>query len=173
MIWGSAFLVYNVLMVEQPPNKSNVPLQIVLFLYCGVVTVVYMLCNYPVFFQTAYAIMVLSLVVSCVRLIRNLKKCNKKLFLTGVASYAFGFFLWNVDNGFCGSLQSLRNVLGPLSPFLELHAWWHLLAGLGTYLGLVFIADLRCSVLGQKARVKVSEKIVKPIKMSHNICEAE
>jgi len=29
-------------------------------------------------------------------------------------------------------------MLGPFSPLFELHAWWHLLAGTGTYLSVLY-----------------------------------
>ncbi|KAL4220740.1 Alkaline ceramidase 3 [Mactra antiquata] len=159
MIWGSAFLIYAIVMVEEPPNKSNIPLQIALFTYCSIVTIVYICSNVPVFFQIAYAIMVLCMVFSCARLIRGLHTCNKNIFIAGVFSYGMGFFLWNIDNSFCTSLRSIREVTGPLSPIFELHAWWHLLAGLGTYLGLIFVADTRCTVLGIKSSIKYWLKV--------------
>jgi hypothetical protein len=49
--------------------------------------------------------------------------------------------VWNVDNHFCKGLNSLRSstspLPAPLKPFTQLHAWWHLFSGLGSYLLLI------------------------------------
>ncbi|WAR27573.1 hypothetical protein MAR_013277 [Mya arenaria] len=49
---------------------------------------------------------------------------------------------------------AMRYHTGFLSPLFEFHAWWHILAGIGTYLGIVFGADARLSVLGYKTKIK-------------------
>ena len=70
--------------------------------------------------------------------------------------YTLGFILWNIDNHFCPRITQLRDSLRPaptaaeadsphplrglldLSPLTQLHGWWHLLAGYGTYVHIVF-----------------------------------
>lgn len=154
MIWGSAFLVYAFCEVKTPPNKHNLPLQVVLFSYCFIVTVVYIYNKNSVFFQISYGIMVVSLVTIAVNTVRQLERTNKALLVAATVTYGTGFILWNIDNEYCQSLQIVRRIAGVLSPVLELHAWWHILAGLGTYLSLIFIAHTRCVVLEQKSRIK-------------------
>mmetsp|Transcript_24980 Transcript_24980/g.48544 ORF Transcript_24980/g.48544 Transcript_24980/m.48544 type:complete len:293 (+) Transcript_24980:207-1085(+) len=53
-------------------------------------------------------------------------------------SLAFAF--WIIDQAVCPSLHAL-----PVNP--QLHAWWHLLAGLNTHFGLQFTMALRQSVV--------------------------
>ncbi|CAG2195512.1 ACER3 [Mytilus edulis] len=63
----------------------------------------------------------------------------RNIFIVATVTYAFGFFLWEIDQNFCGGLKLWRSeVLGPFAPIFELHAWWHLLAGTGTYLSVLY-----------------------------------
>jgi dihydroceramidase len=56
------------------------------------------------------------------------------LYSRGALLFLFGFACWQVDENFCGSLQAVRSYLGPtLGAATELHAWWHLFTGLGSY----------------------------------------
>ena len=58
--------------------------------------------------------------------------------------YGLGFLLWNIDNYYCGPITEFReetlrpsNYLKFLSPFTQLHGWWHLFAGYATYLHIL------------------------------------
>jgi dihydroceramidase len=47
------------------------------------------------------------------------------LSLSGVAYIAVGFFIWNLDNIFCGHIRQWRRAMGlPWGILLEGHAWW-------------------------------------------------
>ncbi|KDQ63236.1 hypothetical protein JAAARDRAFT_29256 [Jaapia argillacea MUCL 33604] len=60
------------------------------------------------------------------------------MFSAGVGFFALGFFIWNLDNIFCGVLTKWKVDFGwPLAFLLEGHSWWHVLTGLGTYLMLM------------------------------------
>lgn len=37
------------------------------------------------------------------------------------------FVLWNVDNFCCSGLRELRAKIPYIGPFLQFHAWWHVL----------------------------------------------
>ena len=74
--------------------------------------------------------------------------------------YLFGFFLWNIDNIFCGNLTSIRtDFLAPkfgfATPLTQLHGWWHLLAGYATYLHIVSCIYHRQVFLGSKAKFEL------------------
>jgi len=57
------------------------------------------------------------------------------MFLWGVVWFLSGFFIWNLDNIFCGTLTGWKKQLGwPAAFLLEGHSWWHLLTGVGSYL---------------------------------------
>ena len=68
----------------------------------------------------------------------------------GLVMYALGGLTWNVDNHFCRRLGQIRSPYGPLPPaarpLTQLHAWWHLFSGMGTYLLLLagLTMRLRC-----------------------------
>ncbi|KAH3815242.1 alkaline ceramidase 3-like isoform X1 [Dreissena polymorpha] len=155
MIWGSAVLIYNLATVEYPAKSHNLLLSAGLFTYCAIVTLVYIMCNIPIFFQIAYGLMVCSLVATAWKVSRSIAWANKTVLVCAVVAYGTGFILWNIDNQFCSSLKSMRYHTGFLSPLFEFHAWWHILAGIGTYMGIIFGADARCSVLGYKTKIKL------------------
>ncbi|KAF8257756.1 ceramidase [Lactarius quietus] len=53
---------------------------------------------------------------------------------TGLLLFLFGFFVWNLDNIFCGSWTQVKRSVGwPIAFFMEGHAWWHIFTGLGTF----------------------------------------
>jgi len=57
-----------------------------------------------------------------------------KALKTGLLLFLFGFFVWNLDNIFCGSWTQVKRAVGwPIAFFMEGHAWWHIFTGLGTF----------------------------------------
>ena len=75
--------------------------------------------------------------------------CTKSRF-----RYLTGFMFWNVDNIYCDNLTRLRErTLNPaqnlrlLSPFTQLHGWWHLFAGYGTYVHILACVQYRLRIL--------------------------
>ncbi|KAN0127928.1 Ceramidase [Lactarius tabidus] len=53
---------------------------------------------------------------------------------TGLFLFLFGFFVWNLDNIFCGSWTQVKRAVGwPIAFFLEGHAWWHIFTAFGTF----------------------------------------
>ena len=51
----------------------------------------------------------------------------RRCFTLSLCLYGFGFILWNLEHILCPHVQNL-----------QLHAWWHLFAGLGTHFLLLF-----------------------------------
>ncbi|THH27670.1 hypothetical protein EUX98_g6519 [Antrodiella citrinella] len=67
-----------------------------------------------------------------------LKTSIARIFSSGVGIFVFGFFVWNLDNIFCGALTGWKRSLGwPAAFLLEGHSWWHIFTALGTYLMIV------------------------------------
>lgn len=154
MIFGSVFLIYSHLEVDKPRNHQNIPLKIVLSLYCLFVTVVYLHTKHVLFFQCSYGLVVVLMVLVCVNNFRKYHEA-RAVFIVATVTYGSGFILWNIDQNFCPGLRFFRsNTLGPFSPLFELHAWWHILAGTGTYLSVLYSAYLRYLVLGSKPEIK-------------------
>ncbi|KAH9514647.1 Alkaline ceramidase 3 [Bulinus truncatus] len=139
MIWGTSFLIYSLYMIDSKPNEENVVLRFILIIYCIIVTLVYILVNVPIFHQVAYGLMVSCIVILASKTLLFMK-CNRKLYFLSLMTYGLGFLLWNVDNVFCSNLRSIRaHPVGQVSGMLfECHAWWHIFAGIGTYLSLLF-----------------------------------
>ncbi|RUS78813.1 hypothetical protein EGW08_013431 [Elysia chlorotica] len=155
MIWGCSFQIYGLFMVTSKPGEKNSLLQIGLFSYCAVVTLVYILINNPIFHQVSYALLILCIVALSTRMLMTLK-CSMPIYFTALFSYAFGFLLWNVDNVFCSQLRSIRE-LPPGSAsgmLLECHAWWHIFAGFGTYMGILFAMHARYVYLKKNPQLK-------------------
>ncbi|KAL3848575.1 hypothetical protein ACJMK2_019425 [Sinanodonta woodiana] len=155
MIWGTAFLVYSFIEVDSPPNSHNKPLEVILLLYCLVVTIIYMTTNNTVFHEIAYGLMVACMVFASVRMLLTME-CSKSLFITAFIFYMVGFLLWNIDNVYCGKLSYIRkDIAGMLGPLSEMHAWWHIGAGLGTYLSIIFVTHTRYTHLKKNPKFKV------------------
>ncbi|KAK3776892.1 hypothetical protein RRG08_024663 [Elysia crispata] len=155
MIWGCSFQIYGLFMITSKPEEKHLLLQIGLFLYCAVVTLVYILINNPIFHQVSYALLILCIVALSTRMLLNLK-CSLPIYFTALFSYAFGFLLWNVDNIFCSQLRSIRELPpGRVSGMLlECHAWWHIFAGFGTYMGILFAMHTRYVYLQRDPKLK-------------------
>lgn len=65
---------------------------------------------------------------------KHITSKTAQLFTTGAVAFAFGFFIWNVDNLLCESITNMKRRVGwPWAFLLEGHSWWHALTGLGSY----------------------------------------
>ncbi|KAJ5138662.1 Ceramidase [Penicillium bovifimosum] len=62
----------------------------------------------------------------------------------GLSMFLGGFFIWNLDNVFCGQMRRMRRAVGlPWGIFLEGHGWWHIMTGIGAYLYITWGIWLR------------------------------
>ena len=61
----------------------------------------------------------------------------RRLLIASLCLYFFGVAIWLTENALCleapGQERSVQPSTKRTMQFLQLHAWWHLLAGLGTY----------------------------------------
>lgn len=61
----------------------------------------------------------------------------------GISSGLFGYFLWNIDFHFCKYVTALKRYVGlPWGFLFELHGWWHILTGIGAYVGMALVEYL-------------------------------
>ncbi|KAF1972905.1 alkaline ceramidase-like protein [Bimuria novae-zelandiae CBS 107.79] len=59
---------------------------------------------------------------------------------SGLGAGLFGYFLWNIDVHLCDYVTSLKRTIGmPWSFLFELHGWWHILTGIGSYVGIAVV----------------------------------
>lgn len=114
------------------------------------ITAYYLHVKDPSFHQAAYAIMTICILGRGMYTVeyklrpamkqRNPAECDNimkqmwRMAWTGMGMFLTGYFLWNMDNAFCGHFQVARNhIMLPWSAMLEGHGWWHILTGLGGY----------------------------------------
>ncbi|GMG34126.1 unnamed protein product [Ambrosiozyma monospora] len=100
----------------------------------------------PVFHQLFYAFLNFGLIFKSISLIkenvpvRATRRYLYKMLAFSFGLFAFGFFIWNCDNIFCGHLIFVRrNYLGlPFGVLTEGHGWWHIFTGLGIYYFIIY-----------------------------------
>ncbi|KAJ3567334.1 hypothetical protein NP233_g6427 [Leucocoprinus birnbaumii] len=110
----------------------------------------YYLYRNPVYHQVVFAMIIFVITGRLTYLLRwsdaakripdKTKREIGKLFGTGASLFAFGFFIWNMDNIFCDFLILRKLSIGwPFAFLLEGHSWWHVFTGAGTYYKLAGI----------------------------------
>lgn len=108
--------------------------------WCSFVTFSYVCLPNPVYHQVAFALILLSSVGRNLYLISRLPAKHSsrqkitRTMVTGIATFALGFAIWNVDNVFCSLLRDWRVPLGMWGFLLQGHGYWHLMTGYGSYL---------------------------------------
>lgn len=90
----------------------------------------------PIYHQVVFATLMLSTAVRTVHLLRKpelrarlpeqMRTVVGRTFTAGASIFAFGFFVWNLDNVFCGTVTGWKKNIGwPGAFLLEGHSWWH------------------------------------------------
>ncbi|WVQ96828.1 hypothetical protein IAU59_003935 [Kwoniella sp. CBS 9459] len=147
MIYVVSYAAFLVL--ETSPGldfKYGIVGPLVMIVWDIFVTVSYIYLPNPVYHQVAFALILLTTTTRTVYLSLALPKTHparSKIGSTmawGIATFALGFAIWNVDNVFCETLRTIRDFLGPLGVFVEGHAYWHLMTGYGSF--LIFTASV-------------------------------
>ncbi|KAJ4367522.1 hypothetical protein N0V83_007105 [Neocucurbitaria cava] len=87
----------------------------------------------------------------------------KRMATFGISSGLFGYFLWNIDFHLCGYVTALKRYVGlPWGFLFELHGWWHILTGIGAYVGMALVEYLVTIEEGRTGRLE--EGFVWPVK---------
>lgn len=149
MLWGSLMLVYALVThlyeTMERSVMANALLKLSLVAYGVICTFIYLSLKTPILFQVAYGVLVTLMLYYDIAVVRR-KACSVRIFYSAIFFYYTGFGLWCVDNFACEWLRGLRTsgALPPLlAPITQLHAWWHLCAGYGAYLHILFCAHSR------------------------------
>lgn len=110
----------------------------------------------PIFHQIYYALLNFILIFKTYLVIQDVIPDKKlrirqyKLLALGFSLFAFGFFIWNLDNIYCSDLRSWRKIIGlPFGVLLEGHGWWHIFTGFGIYYFIVYNMLLSTFMLGK------------------------
>lgn len=158
MIWGSCYMVYTMHMVSCEPGEVSLSMAIFMMTYSITFLVVYLTVPFPLIFQAMYGTLVFGLIFQAVFKLRVLRNpAASKLYLASFLFYLTGFILWNLDNHICPTLQAVRARLPPfLTPLVQLHMWWHLLAGYGSYLNILHCQHHRLTYLRKKPLIAAS-----------------
>jgi len=149
MIWGSCYMVYTMHMLTAEPGAISLTAAALLAGYSLTFALVYLLVPIPAIFQAMYGTVVIGMIIQAAVCLRRLRNPDAtKLYFGSFLCYLAGFILWNLDNHTCPTLQYIRAALPPfLRPFIQLHAWWHLLAGYATYLNILHALHQRLTHL--------------------------
>jgi len=163
MIYCVCVVIFCIFRAEKKPRYGR-PLKIFLILDAILITLIYLVNKNTLFFQVSYGLHILVIVLRGSQLFHRLpnshgKKQLKSLFLFGYIAHASAFLLWNVDNHFCGKLRSLREQFGILAPMLQLHAWWHVLTGIGSYVYIVGNQYMRILLLEMEEEFELKWKL--------------
>uniref|UniRef100_A0A6B2LEI0 Alkaline ceramidase n=1 Tax=Arcella intermedia TaxID=1963864 RepID=A0A6B2LEI0_9EUKA len=153
MIYATCVFVYCVL-EDKKKSKYGPMLPVSLFLTAVLITLTYIVWQDPIFHQVCYGLLVAVVVLKCAGVYRTWPDpIYRKYIPLGVGAYLLGFALWNIDNQFCDALTRWKEDLYPFSPFFELHAWWHFLTALGTYLYIFCNSYHRSMMIGRDVEV--------------------
>ncbi|CCH43289.1 alkaline ceramidase [Wickerhamomyces ciferrii] len=156
MIYATCIPMWSVFS-EGVSKKKSITIGISIILGANLLTAIYLYLKDPTVHQVAYALLNVFIVGKSHYLtIKNIhnQTTQKQLFITmikGIGIFLSGYFLWNLDVHFCNSWIWLRRSIGmPYGFLLELHAWWHVLTGLGVYFYIIYLELLRINLLGKQ-----------------------
>lgn len=142
MIWGSIILLYTMMKyyyeIYQTNRKENIQLIMKLFLYGFITTLIYLIFKVPILFQASYGFLVVYILYLDICFVKY-RPCNRTIFTVSLLFYHGGFLLWLIDNFCCQQLINIRQSMPILNSITQLHAWWHLFAGYGAYLHILFV----------------------------------
>lgn len=148
MVWGTCFSIYLLAGIKLPKTRSqiipNPRLAVCMSLFALLFTLAYLYHPLPALQHGSFALLAVSSFLMQVQMMRA-QRCRRcpVLFCLAFVTYLAGFLLWNVDKFYCDNLTSLRDSTpGWLSPSTQLHAWWHCLAGHGTYMSVLLSIHL-------------------------------
>lgn len=156
MIYTTCIMAFATFSYSRP-RRLTVLIGVGLAALAAFITVYYHLSQNPVFHQVAYASLTCAVVfrgmyVMEAHLRPALKERSESpahaeqimkqmwsMATTGIVLFLVGFFIWNMDNIYCGHLRSLRSsVLLPWAVIFEGHGWWHIFTGLGAYYFIIW-----------------------------------
>lgn len=156
MIYTTCIMAFATFSYSRP-RRLTVLIGLGLVALATFITVYYHLSQNPVFHQVAYASLTCAVVFRGMYVMEahlrpalngrsetpahaaHIMKQMWKMAATGIALFLIGFFIWNMDNIYCGHLRSLRSsVLLPWAMVFEGHGWWHIFTGLGAYYFIIW-----------------------------------
>jgi len=150
MVWCMMISWYILLTMEKKQNYSGNTLAKVLAIYCFVFSLVHTIGAFTVLFQIHFVVLMLVPLVYGYKLVEKYQ-AHPQLKSLGVfyaSLWAVAGVVWLLDQLYCENLHSLRlDFIGVEIPNPQLHAFWHLLTGFCTHVGMVKMYVIRQMVL--------------------------
>jgi dihydroceramidase len=154
MLYATCVLIYSAFESERN-NIHGWKLPATLTCIALLISAIYVFVKSPLFHQWSYGLLTAVLVLRALYLFNRVPACEAKctmrrMLISSWSMYALGFLVWNIDNEFCPQIRAARAYLGsPWDSLLQLHGWWHILTGLGSYAYIVFSQYIRQMQLGK------------------------
>ncbi|KAF2182198.1 alkaline ceramidase family protein [Zopfia rhizophila CBS 207.26] len=168
MLIAVGAVLHQVTTFNAPPSQR---LKITFLLLATVIPVSIYHCwaDEIIMHEVAFAIMVFISGRTTRHLIRERVKDKesrrrlRELATFGTGCGVFGYFLWSIDFHLCDYVTAIKHRIGlPFGMLLELHGWWHILTGIGAYVGMALVEYLVTMEEGKTDRVE--EGFVWPVR---------
>ena len=165
MIYCVCVLTYSIFQADVAHSRWDMWLRWALVSDAIVITLAYVWVKHPTFHQVAFGLHCVAILIRGSYRVQSLPNTYGRKQLVRLLAFSWGiqllgFACWNFDNLACHYLRGWRqalihqygSILGTaLAATLEMHGWWHILTGLGTYAYVVANAwmdilreDLEC-----------------------------
>ncbi|XP_065886856.1 alkaline ceramidase 3-like [Dysidea avara] len=161
MLFTAVQFLYCLLNMGGPHGKQSLFTIIylnVLYLIAAIISIAYMVVGNPVFHQVAYGVIVAAILLEAFYVLKTHVHWRYLSWaFVSFGSYIMAFLIWLLDNNYCSDLRDMRADLGqqhPISVFSQLHGWWHLLAGIGSFLHILISSRVRMTYLGYNTKIK-------------------
>jgi len=152
-------------------NVKALSITALLFAFNAFFTWSYSVYRNPVYHQVVFATIMLSTAFRTAYLLRYSELSKKipeaeknsiaRTFSSGAGIFAFGFFIWNLDNIFCNTITHWKHSVGwPTAFLLEGHSWWHILTATGTYLMLIGNTYLTLCIKDHHSNFKLENNMI-------------
>ncbi|KAL6816597.1 ceramidase [Trichoderma sp. SZMC 28015] len=138
-------MVYRLLTFKSSLQRTKLVAVLLTILFI-VVMVTHMVMDEFLLHATTFGLAVYLIATRTLKLIsqqvpdERIRKNLRNVALFGCFNFAFGYFVWLLDDWLCSPLTSMKHSAGlPLAFFLELHGWWHIFTCIGGYVGVALV----------------------------------
>ncbi|PNP46751.1 hypothetical protein TGAMA5MH_01702 [Trichoderma gamsii] len=140
-------IVYRLLTFKASPQRTKLVGTILLILFTTVM-VTHMVMDEFLLHASTFGLSIYVIATHSLKIISQqvpdpaIRKTLRNISILGMMSFAFGYFVWLIDDWACNILTDVRHTVGiPLAFLFELHGWWHVFTAIGGYIA-VAVVDL-------------------------------
>lgn len=161
VIYTVAVLTYTIYEADANSRRPTPYLPQLLLADSALITTIYLLYPNPSFFQAAYGAHCIVIAAAFGQHFRRLSPSasrNKlqRMVSLGWGMHILGFVCWNIDNLCCDKLRSARIAVGPYwSWIFQMHGWWHIWTGIGSFAYILGNQYLRLLMDGKESEYDV------------------